>query len=161
VPNYGVWLEEWHALDDLLDIGLRGCLSRTWPTTDCFYGGSHGLPESDRLRIERPYARVARDAMRSTLLQRMAAAGVTRVQAGVDAANVQHGPDSSTFQLLGQSGAAAEGVTVEARLIVDCSGHKSEVVERDGVHDPGYQIAYGIECEVEGASLLLQCCIQC
>lgn len=48
VPNYGVWLEEWHALDDLLQIGLRDCLSRTWPRTDCFYGGSHGVPVDER-----------------------------------------------------------------------------------------------------------------
>jgi hypothetical protein len=30
VPNYGVWLEEWQALDELLDIGLGDCLARTW-----------------------------------------------------------------------------------------------------------------------------------
>ncbi|KAG5177810.1 lycopene beta cyclase chloroplast precursor [Tribonema minus] len=142
VPNYGVWLEEWEALDRLLDIGLGACLSRTWSVTDCFYGQSHGVPEGERLRIERPYARVARHAMRETLRDRMIRAGAVRIQGGVDAETVQHTATGSTFKL-------DTGDVVTARMILDCSGHNTKLVERQGPHDPGFQIAYGMECDVK------------
>jgi hypothetical protein len=38
---------------------------------------------------------------------------------------------------------------VTARMIVDCAGYSSQLVELDGVHDPGVQVAYGIEAEVD------------
>ena len=101
------------------------------------------MPMDERLRLTRPYARVARDAMRSTLLSRMAAAGVVRVKAGVNAATVTHDGRGSSFNL-------SDGAAVQTKLLVDCSGHKSQLVQRDGTHDPAYQIAYGIECEIAG-----------
>ena len=73
----------------------------------------------------------------------MTAAGTVQVKSGIVANTVQHSPEGSEFAL-------ADGTAVRAKLIVDCSGHRSPLVQRDGVHDPGYQIAYGIECEVAG-----------
>jgi hypothetical protein len=51
--------------------------------TDCFYGGSHGVAADERLRITRPYARVARDRMRGVLRDRMIRAGAVRVQVSI------------------------------------------------------------------------------
>ncbi len=42
------------------------------------------------------------------------------------------------------------GQRIDCRLLVDCSGHYSELVERVGEHNPGVQIAYGVEVEVKG-----------
>lgn len=42
------------------------------------------------------------------------------------------------------------GQQIDCRLLVDCSGHYSELVERVGEHNPGVQIAYGAEVEVKG-----------
>lgn len=34
-------------------------------------------------------------------------------------------------------------------MVVDCAGYSSQLVELDGVHDPGVQVAYGIEAECD------------
>jgi len=48
------------ALEKLLGFSLRSCLMKTWPNTDLFCGGSHGIPVDERLRIKRAYGRVDR-----------------------------------------------------------------------------------------------------
>nr|ATD53302.1 lycopene beta-cyclase [Ishige okamurae] len=142
IPNYGVWVEEWESLDRSLQIGLGDCLDRTWEVTDSFFGGSHGIPTSERCRIKRPYARVSRDKMQANLKTRLAAAGVTKIASKVDASTVKHTAEGSTVEL-------ENGMKLSCRLLVDCSGHYSELVERDGVNNPGVQIAYGAEVEVK------------
>ena len=47
-----------------------------------------------------------------------------------------------------------DGQQINCRLVVDSSGHFSELVERVGEHNPGVQIAYGAEVEVKGKSHL-------
>lgn len=69
-------------------IGLGDCLERTWEVTDSFFGGSHGVPNDERCRINRAYARVSRDKMQAKLKARLAAAGVTKIRARVDAKTV-------------------------------------------------------------------------
>lgn len=57
--------------------------------TDSYFGGSHGVPADERCRIDRPYARVARDKMQANLKSRLAAAGVTKIAGKVDAKTVR------------------------------------------------------------------------
>jgi hypothetical protein len=56
------------ALEKLLGFSLRHCLLKTWEVTDLFVGGSHGVPENERLRVARPYGRVDR-AVSGTCLE--------------------------------------------------------------------------------------------
>lgn len=60
-----------------------------------------------------------------------------------DMAQVKHMAEGSTLCL-------ESGTEVKCQLLVDCSGHYSELVEKDGPHNPGVQIAYGAEVEVKG-----------
>lgn len=60
---------------------------------------------------------------------------------------MKHTAEGSTVTL-------ENGTPLKCRLIVDCSGHYSELVEKDGPHNPGVQIAYGAEVEVKG----MRCC---
>ena len=48
------------ALEKLLGFSLEKCLMKVWPNTDLFCGGSHGIPDDERLRVKRPYGRVDR-----------------------------------------------------------------------------------------------------
>nr|ATD53303.1 lycopene beta-cyclase [Dictyopteris undulata] len=142
IPNYGVWVEEWEALDRLLQIGLGECLDRTWDVTDSYFGGSHGVPNEERCRINRAYGRVSRNKMQANLKARLDAAGVAKIKGKVDAATVKHASEGTTVCL-------DDGVELRCRLLLDCTGHYSELVEKDGVHNPGVQIAYGAEVEVK------------
>lgn len=56
---------------------------------------------------------------------------------------VEHFPEGTSLRL-------DDGERIDCRLLVDCSGHRSELVERSGVDNPGVQIAYGAEVEVIG-----------
>lgn len=58
---------------------------------------------------------------------------------------VEHSTEGTSLRL-------DDGERIDCRLLVDCSGHKSELVERSGVDNPGVQIAYGAEVEVLGKS---------
>nr|ATD53295.1 lycopene beta-cyclase [Petalonia fascia] len=142
IPNYGVWVEEWESLDRDLQIGLGDCLDRKWEVTDSFFGGSHGTPADERCRIDRPYARVSRDKMQANLKSRLSAAGVTKIAGKVDAKTMEHSAEGTSVCL-------EDGQKIDCRLLVDCSGHYSELVERVGDHNPGVQIAYGAEVEVK------------
>mmetsp|Transcript_18268 Transcript_18268/g.24080 ORF Transcript_18268/g.24080 Transcript_18268/m.24080 type:complete len:588 (+) Transcript_18268:216-1979(+) len=143
--NYGVWIDEWEELERLLDLGLGECLGYSWSKTDCFYGGSHGMEINRRLRLDRAYGRVDRVAMKSKLVQVLQENGVKVLQSsvgpeGIDASN----PKYTVVQ-------AADGSQIKATAVVDCTGHDSKLIERDlkdGPHNPGYQIAYGIVLEV-------------
>nr|ATD53301.1 lycopene beta-cyclase [Sargassum thunbergii] len=141
IPNYGVWLEEWEALDKDLQIGLGDCLERTWEVTDSFFGGSNGVPPGERCRIKRAYGRVSRDKMQANLKARLSSAGVAKIRGRVDPKTVEHSTEGTSLRL-------DDGERIDCRLLVDCSGHRSELVERSGVDNPGVQIAYGAEVEV-------------
>nr|ATD53300.1 lycopene beta-cyclase [Sargassum vachellianum] len=141
IPNYGVWLEEWEALDRDLQIGLGDCLERTWEMTDSFFGGSNGVPPGERCRIQRAYGRVSRDKMQANLKARLSSAGGTKIRGRVDPKTVEHFTEGTSLRL-------DDGERIDCRLLVDCSGHRSELVERSGVDNPGVQIAYGAEVEV-------------
>lgn len=71
-PNYGVWQDEWQAiLDKYASMGVKleggnegQCVDRAWPVTDCYFGGSFDIPTENRMRLDRPYYRVDRFALR-------------------------------------------------------------------------------------------------
>ncbi|CAM9854506.1 unnamed protein product [Chrysoparadoxa australica] len=144
IPNYGVWVEEWEKLDDMLDIGLRDCLRNVYEVTDCFYGSSHGVPANERLRLNRPYAQVrkARQDKTVSLCCSSCSRNVKIYKSYLDVGAVEHHDTGSNLKL-------EDGTSLGARMVVDCSGHESKLIERQGPHDPGFQIAYGIECEVK------------
>ena len=77
VPNYGVWTEEWAALDAAYGAGgvpgLRATGTDTeWADTDCFFGegpdGAVGGPGAEghaRRTLGRAYVRVSRVGLKS------------------------------------------------------------------------------------------------
>lgn len=76
--------------------------------------------------------------------------GVFRLPRGVNTGRftleqVEHFTEGTSLRL-------DDGERIDCRLLVDCTGHGSELVERSGVDNPGVQIAYGAEVEVIGES---------
>lgn len=57
--------------------------------------------------------------------------------------------DSVTHTATGSSFKCADGSQVKTKMLLDCSGFESKLVQLDGRHDPGVQVAYGIECECD------------
>ncbi len=81
-------------------------------------------------------------ALKAELRKRALAGGATLLPTAVDATSVQHTAQGSVLT-------CADGTRVQARMIVDCAGYASQLVELDGAHDPGVQVAYGIEAECD------------
>ncbi|RYG97625.1 hypothetical protein EON65_52575, partial [archaeon] len=54
---------------------LRQCTTTEWGMTDCFFGGSHGLPSQKRSRLFRGYVRVDRLKMQALLRERYESSG--------------------------------------------------------------------------------------
>ncbi|KAL3768984.1 hypothetical protein ACHAW5_005552 [Stephanodiscus triporus] len=156
------------------------CIERTWDVTDCYFGGSFDVPVGERLRLDRPYCRVDRDALRRTLSPRSelvepiggadgraegrARYRVTR-RSHVSRATSQniyspqgalvHDGSRSTVLLESRDGTGTS-TRVRARLVVDCTGHETRVVLRDDrarSTPPGYQIAYGCLVRVDESSV--------
>jgi len=143
--NYGVWIDEWEELERQTGLGLPSWLAYRWPQTDCFYGGSHGVPLDQRLRLYREYARVDRKAMKAALLETLQQCSVVIVPSTVSPSGVDTSKTTSTTLK------TSDGHTIQSKVVVDCSGHDSLLIEKDlsdGPHKPGYQIAYGIVLEV-------------
>lgn len=165
-PNYGVWKDEWEAvLQKYASMGVDlqggkcgGAIDREWNVTDCFFGGSFDIPVEERLRLDRPYLRIDRDALRDTLTPKnyrvVRANHVSRALSPnvySPAGTLVHDEDGTTIVL---QTAAKENMKVRARLVVDCTGHETELVlkeTREVYRPPGFQIAYGCLVEVAGA----------
>jgi lycopene beta-cyclase len=164
VPNYGAWKDEWEAVLDRYAAGgvqITGgnCgsgVDREWSTTDCFFGGSFDKPMEERMRLDRPYLRLDRSAIKDSFLStnafqvlkanhRSKAIGVNLYS---PAGSLVHDEEGTTTQMV-----TAEGETksVRSKLVVDCTGHESLLVlkdARDRYRPPGFQIAYGILVDV-------------
>ncbi|CEM06650.1 unnamed protein product [Vitrella brassicaformis CCMP3155] len=138
--NYGVWVAEWEAVERQLQLGVDECLDHRWEKTDLFLDPGGTTP----LRIHRPYARVNRIKLQQRLRAHAQQAGVVMLDTAIDPSSVRHDDTGSSVRL--QDGRSTE---LRTKLIVDCTGHESKLIERDGRHDPGFQIAYGIMCECE------------
>ncbi|KAL7557138.1 hypothetical protein ACA910_002420 [Epithemia clementina (nom. ined.)] len=164
VPNYGVWKNEWEAVCqkfEAMGVQLSGgavgnAVDREWQVTDCYFGGSFGIPTEKRLRLDRPYCRVDKNALRETLTtnryKNLYANHFSRA-VGVNiyepAGSLVHDGTGSTIQLMTKEN---EKLTIRSKLILDCTGHETKLVlreTRDPYVSPGFQIAYGILVDVE------------
>jgi len=170
-PNYGVWKDEWQAVLDRykesgVDItggNVGSAVDREWPVTDCYFGGSFDIPTDDRMRLDRPYCRVDKNALRDSFTTktpssyRILKANHISTAIGVNmyspAGSLVHDEDGTTIRLEGADGSAS---TVRSKLVVDCTGHETTLVlkdTREPYHPPGFQIAYGILADVEGSGV--------
>ncbi|KAJ1459724.1 lycopene cyclase protein-domain-containing protein [Pelagophyceae sp. CCMP2097] len=141
--NYGVWRKEWEALAALLpELDLLSCVSHSWKQTDCFFGGSWGVDVAERTRLDIPYFRIDRVKLKDKLRSRAAQFGVQCVSERVSA--VRHDAAGTELDLV-------SGGTVRAFSVVDASGGESFLTPQRIADEPqpGYQIAFGIECLVD------------
>jgi len=161
--NYGSWREEWEALAASLQMPeLLDCVSTRWAKTDCFFGGSFDTPDDERTTLDRAYLKVDRKALKATLQEKHAAAGVQLLDGFVPAAAIApnlfdgglvHDASGSTLAVK----SAAGETTVRARLVVDATGFESRLTVRESPSagglwrelTPGYQIAYGMCVDTE------------
>lgn len=166
-PNYGAWADEWEAIVarfDALGVSLdtnrsnnRNSVDREWPVTDCYFGGSFGIPTSKRLRLDRPYVRIDRLSLRQALtintpyrmLQANHISRAINVNVYSPPGSLVHDEEGTTIklQMIDQS-----FLTVRSRLVIDCTGHETKLVlrePRDASSPPGFQMAYGVLVEVE------------
>lgn len=125
-----MWVDEFEAM------GLAHVLDAVWPTARVFLDAS---PSGART-LTRPYGRVNRAALKAELVARCAAQGVTVVEAAATAVDHSH-PLLSTLTL-------STGATLDARLVLDATGHARKLVAFDAPFEPGYQAAYGVVATV-------------
>jgi len=171
-PNYGAWQDEWDGVVDkymAAGVELGGgnvgkSIDREWSVTECFFGGSFGMPMDDRLRLDRAYYRVDKFALAESLStdsykvlkanHRSEAIGLNIYK---PAGSILHDEDGTTIQLYARgdndnSNGGEVPVTVRAKIIVDTTGHETKLVlkdARDQYTPPGFQIAYGALVEVD------------
>lgn len=126
--NYGVWVDEFDAM------GLSHCLDAVWPSASVF------IDDRRVKSLDRPYARVARRKLKSTMMDRCVAHGVRFHQAKV--VKVVHNEASSLL-------ICDDGVAVPATVVLDATGFSRCLVQYDKPYNPGYQVAYGILAEVD------------
>lgn len=96
VNNYGVWVDEFDALD------MSEALDFMWADAACFFG-----PNDKGRRVGRKYGRVNRAQLRSLLLKRCKDAGVS--YSSGEAVSIAHDDNGSTVSL-------ADGSTQRAKV---------------------------------------------
>lgn len=165
VPNYGVWKDEWKSvLDryesfgiDINDKGADSVIDRTWSVTDCFFGGSHGIPTEERMRFDRPYCRVDRFALKKSLSKNFRAVEANHISEAIGinmyspAGSLIHDESGSTIKLQPKD-PEASAITMRTKIIIDTTGHETKLVLKDTIEPhtpPGFQIAYGALCEID------------
>lgn len=164
VPNYGVWEDEWRAIVNRYEQGgvkLGGgkegqSVDRLWKVTDCFFGGSFDVPMDQRMRLDRPYCRVDRFALKDSLMtDSFEVVYANHISQAImpnvfkPAGSLLHDKGGTTIQLKTKD---SEDVTVRTKLIVDCTGHETRLVLKDSrepYRPPGFQIAYGVMVELD------------
>ena len=164
VPNYGVWKDEWETVLEKyrsfgieLEGGNEGLsIDREWAVTDCYFGGSFDIPTEQRMRLDRPYCRVDRFALKKSLSKnyRVIRANHISEAVGVNmykpAGSLVHDEGGTTIQL--QLKNKSSPISVRAKIIVDTTGHETKLVLKDTrgeYSSPGFQIAYGASVEVD------------
>lgn len=164
VPNYGVWKDEWETvMDRFREFGVEfeggnegRSVDREWPVTDCFFGGSFDIPMEQRMRIDRPYFRVDRFALKKSLSKnyRVVRANHFSEAIGVNmykpAGSLVHDEDGTTILL--QRKGESSPITMRAKIVVDTTGHETKLTLKDTREfytSPGFQIAYGATVEID------------
>jgi len=165
VPNYGAWRNEWDAIIELYNsynvTGLNNAVDTEWKYTDCYFGGSFDIPTTQRLRLDKPYLRVDKDAL-CDLLTNHEMYDIIKYRHNsksiglnmhTPSDSIVHDEFGSTIILAGDKD--DDTCTVRCKLIVDCTGHETSLILRDirePYRNPGYQIAYGVLVEVEDST---------
>lgn len=126
--NYGTWR------DELEPLGLADCASYVWERTAVHTSAKKTV-------LSRAYVRVDRKKLKRRLLDLCASHGVVVQQARAEGVDVSS-KDYSVVQM--------DSGPVEARVVVDATGHALRFVKLAEGDAPGFQAAYGIECDVEG-----------
>jgi len=155
--NYGVWQEEWDALEAKLQLGLLDCLGTQWKVTDCYFGGSWEMPAEECLRVDRAYARVDRSKLKNKLQSPRVRILEESLNIEALATNVYAG-DSLRHDAKGSTLALSGDRYLRAKMVVDATGSESRITRRlpaagePPAPKPGFQIAYGFECLVDGST---------
>ncbi|NJM58061.1 MAG: lycopene cyclase family protein [Synechococcales cyanobacterium RU_4_20] len=120
-PNtYGIWV------DELEGLGLTDLLEHRWQNSVAYFG-----PEV--LPLRREYGVFSKAKFQQALLDR---ARTTTWHRG-KATGIEHRPQGSNLQL-------ADGTHLDARVVIDTSGHIPILVKRPPKQNIAYQAAYGI-----------------
>ena len=132
-PNtYGIWADEVDAL------GLGHLLEHRWSYT-CSYFGSGSSDPADPANSPtchgRDYGLFDKNRLQQFWLERCEAAGVQWLRG--QALELSHGSGRSQV-------ATAAGEVLEARLVLDASGHKAVFVQRPERGPVAGQAAYGV-----------------
>ena len=156
VNNYGVWLDEFK------ELGLEHTLDATWQDALCYFR------EGEMVQVGRAYGRVCRRRLRTALLERCAAAGVTFVAGEVEAIHLPHADSDSkvtdsdwpsTDLVVNRKHSAVEfeaeedtKAVVRCKLCTLASGVAAGrfLTYESGAPSVAAQTAYGIEADVEG-----------
>ena len=164
VPNYGLWRDEWDKIlakyrsnGIELEGGNEGTsIDREWKVTDCYFGGSFDIPTEQRMRLDRPYLRIDRFALKKSLSKNYRVIRGNHISEAVGinmykpTGSLVHDEDGTTIQL--QTKENSSPITVRAKVVVDTTGHETKLVLRDtrgSCSPPGFQIAYGASVEVD------------
>lgn len=166
-PNYGVWCDEWQAIVERyqqagvdLDMSyskLPNAIDIRWNNTHCFFGGSYDMDDAKRVELQRPYARVDKTSLRHALTTanyRTRKANHISKVVGLNiyepAGSITHDATGTTIQL---ETSDKKPLTIRTKIIVDCTGHETKLLVKDGIPSinlkPGYQIAYGAVVDIE------------
>jgi lycopene beta-cyclase len=126
--KYGVWA------DELAAAGCPPLFDNAWTRAVVHAGRTH--------RLERTYARVDNARLAEWLGGRCDRGGVKRLDGA--AARVEAHPASTTVRL-------RDGGAVEARVVVDATGHRPALLQRSERPAQAYQTAIGWTVEAEHA----------
>ena len=135
--TYGIWGDEVDAL------GLGHLLEHRWSDT-CSYFGSGSSdpadPANSPTRHGRDYGLFDKTRLQQFWLERCEAAGVQWIRGLAE--ELIHG--SGRSQVRYAPALAADVALIEARLVVDASGHKAVFVQRPELGPVAGQAAYGV-----------------
>eukprot|EP00468_Gymnochlora_sp_CCMP2014_P002625 CAMPEP_0167762396 /NCGR_PEP_ID=MMETSP0110_2-20121227/12744_1 /TAXON_ID=629695 /ORGANISM="Gymnochlora sp., Strain CCMP2014" /LENGTH=1052 /DNA_ID=CAMNT_0007649265 /DNA_START=179 /DNA_END=3337 /DNA_ORIENTATION=+ len=127
--NYGVWVDEFEAL------GHDDCFARIWNSATVIVDEGKG----NGVTLDRPYAQVDRDKLKTKLLKRSLDNGAEFCTGAVS--EVKHLDDVSIVSV-GEK-------EFHAVQVLDATGHARRLVEFERDFTPGYQAAYGATIEVD------------
>lgn len=178
VPNYGLWKHEYEAIKEMFasppfQRELKDdCIDRTWENTDCYFGGSFDIPVENRYRLNTAYCRIDKNGLKRNLspegsdsseswyrvIKANHISSATSINLYSPANSLVHDEHGSTIQLIKNPNSDdSTTLTVRAKIIVDCTGHESELVLKDSnikSIPPGYQIAYGALVSIDESDLI-------
>ncbi len=176
-PNYGVWEDEWTSIKTKYKHEFNrnlnnNCIDRKWDVTDCYFGGSYDIPVESRFRINRPYYRIDKHSLQSSLspppndddndnsnenwyrvIKANHISEAMNINLYKPNGSLVHDEKGSTITMQMKDKSLR---TIRSKLIVDCTGHETKLVLKEsGRGDkktslpPGFQIAYGVLVSVD------------